>query len=211
MSAPAAYRGSLTREQWLLAETRTVARLMLDRGITDERGIVEHVTAHNSFQYPTEREVTSIARACVRRLNGLSEHDGTCRTLQDLIAHGLSDQAAQVNLYAIIRDNRILWDFAATVLATKTRTCDTRLTRAEVTSFLEGLRTQDERIARWSCATLTKIRQVITGCLMKCGRYDRATESLLPFAIDPTLESAIAINGDGPILPAFGLASEEPR
>ena len=153
MSAPIQYRGGITREQWLMTEMRTVARLMLDERITEEKQIVEHIVANNSFQYPTERSLGSIARACARRLNGLSEDASTRQRLQELIAHGLPDQAAQANLYAMIRDNRILWDFAATVLAAKTRTCDAHLTRSEISTFLESLRTQDEPIATWSDAT----------------------------------------------------------
>lgn len=205
MSAPIQYRGSITREQWLLTEMRIVARLMLDEQITDERELVEYVSANNSFQYPTERSLGSIARACVRRIGCLSEDQSIRLQLQELIAHGLPDQAAQVNLYAIIRDNRILWDFSATVLATKVRTCDAHLTRAEISLFLESLRTQDERIATWSDATFNKIRIVMARCLAQCRRYDRKTESLLPVSIDPALESAIIANGDKAILPAFGI------
>lgn len=204
MGAPIQYRGGITREQWLMTEMRTVACLMLDERITEEKQIVEHVVANNSFQYPTERSLGSIARACTRRLNGLSEDASTRQRLQDLIAHGLPDQAAQANLYAMIRDNRILWDFAATVLAAKTRTCDAHLTRSEISTFLESLRTQDEHIATWSDATLNKIRIVITRCLAQCRRYDRKTQTLLPLSIDPVLEAAITTNGDKAILPAFG-------
>ena len=49
MSAPIQYRGGITREQWLMTEMRTVARLMLDERITEEKQIVEHIVANNSF------------------------------------------------------------------------------------------------------------------------------------------------------------------
>ena len=50
------YRGTITREQWLLTETRAVAALRLEDGLTDEQ-IVEQNLLHNYFQYPTEREI----------------------------------------------------------------------------------------------------------------------------------------------------------
>ena len=56
------YRGAITREQWLLTETRAVAVLRLEDGLTDEQ-IVEQNLLHNYFQYPTEREIKSVTRA----------------------------------------------------------------------------------------------------------------------------------------------------
>lgn len=92
MSAPQAYRGSITREQWLVNETRTVARLMLDEGIADAAGLVDAVVSANPFQYPTERELKSITRACARRLAALSDDPQLRRRLVELIAHGTPDQ-----------------------------------------------------------------------------------------------------------------------
>ncbi|NEM83771.1 DUF1819 family protein, partial [Escherichia coli] len=63
------YRGALTREQWLLTEIRIVARLRLD-GATDAE-VLEQNLNHNYFQYPTEREIRSLTRACLLRLDNL--------------------------------------------------------------------------------------------------------------------------------------------
>lgn len=194
MSAPQAYRGSITREQWLVNETRTVARLMLDEGIADTAGLVDAVVSANPFQYPTERELKSITRACARRLAALSDDPQLRRRLVELIAHGTPDQLAQTNLYAMMRDNRIVWDFMTCVVARKLEALDPLLRRREIADFVEGLRAQDGRAARWSDATANKVRQVLTACLERCGMYDRATERIAPPLLDLDLEAAIRAN-----------------
>lgn len=207
MSAPTSYRGSITREQWLANETRTIARLMLDEGLDTARSLVERVLETNPFQYPTERELRSITRACHRRLTALSQNEQLRRQLIELIAHGTAAQSAQTNLYAMMCDNRIVWDFMLCVIARKFETLDATLRKHEIADFLEGLRAQDEKAARWSDATCNKIRQVLTMCLEKAGMYDRASEQLAPPMLDFELEDAMRANGDACILPAFGIVA----
>lgn len=206
MSAPVTYRGSITREQWLVDETRTVARLRLeDPSFLDTRSLAAHILEDNLFQYPTEREVGSIARACARRLDALSTDPERRERLTRLIAHGTIEQLRQANLYALMRDNRLVWDFMTCVVESKFSLLDMHLGKAEIATFLEGLRAQDERVATWSPATLNKIRQVLAQCLEQCGMYDRKTEQLSTLLLDYDLENLIRENGDAGILPAFGL------
>lgn len=204
MPAPTEYRGTITREQWLLNETRTVARLRLDEGISSPAELVAHVLEHDSFCYPTQKEQPSIARACWRRLDALSLEPALRRHLMTLIAHGTSDQTKQANLYALMCDNRIVWDFALCVLAPKFRTYSTVLRRHEIEEFIAGLRLQSKRASTWSDATLNKIRQVLSTCMEQCGMYDRKTEVLNPLLLDYEIEDAIRANGDGAILPGLG-------
>ncbi len=210
MPTDAPYRGTITREQWLLRETRTVARLRADAAGSGKplelAEVVDLAAEENIFQYPTEREVKSIARACWRRLDALSDDPALRNRLIDLVAAGTPDQARQVNLYALARDNRIVWEFLVVVVARKLQGLDESLPKREIVAFLEGLRAQDERAARWSDATLNKIRQVLTACLVECGMYDRRAETLLRPLLDLTLEQAMRANGDQVLLPAFGAA-----
>ena len=165
MSIPITYRGSITREQWLVNETRVVAPLILDEHLESESELTAHVLSNNPFQYPTEREVKSIARACARRINAVSNGPSVRPRILNLIAHGTSDQLKQANLYAMMCDNRIVWEFMTNLIAPKFQALDTALAKHEIAAFLEGLRAQDERVATWSPATLNKIRQVLSMCL----------------------------------------------
>lgn len=60
------YKSSLTREPFLFYEMRTVCRL-LDKGV-ERNDIVATVEKQNLFQYPTEKSVRRMAKACLARV-----------------------------------------------------------------------------------------------------------------------------------------------
>lgn len=204
MSAPTKYRGSITREQVLLNETRIVARLMLRDGL-DDAYIIARVTEQNLFQYPTEREQRSIARACIRRLHAIAPSQPDRSQAEQLLCAGTLDQLAQANLYAMACDNRLVWDLLACIVAPKFQTFDYSLTRTELQTFLEGLRSQDEHIAGWSTATMVKIRQVLSKALESAGMYNRKSAELHPPLLDPNLENLIRTQGNEQLLAALGV------
>ena len=63
------YNGSLTAEQFLFYEIRIAAKYYV-RGLKIEEAI-ERIKKDNLFQYPTERQVSRLARACYKRLDAL--------------------------------------------------------------------------------------------------------------------------------------------
>ena len=67
------YRASITREPFLFYEMRTTARLLADRVSDDEA--VEQIVKENLFQYPTEKSIRRMARACVMRLRNMSDDE----------------------------------------------------------------------------------------------------------------------------------------
>lgn len=205
MPAPIAYRGSITREQWLSREMRIVARLMLEDGFTDPAALATYVQEHNAFQYPTERELKSIARACIRRIASVSEDHAVTARLVELLAHGTADQLRQANLYAMMCDNRLVWEFMLNMVADKRRRLDTSLRAYEIATFIEGLHAQSETVDGWSDATRNKARQVLAKCIVECGMYDRRAEELTPLLADFELTQIIRANGDERALAAFGI------
>lgn len=56
------YNASLTSEQFLFYEIRIVSRQYLEGKLIDE--IIEYIKHDNLFQYPTERKISELARAC---------------------------------------------------------------------------------------------------------------------------------------------------
>ena len=63
------YNGGLTAEQFLFYEIRIVSKLYLEGKSIDE--VIEHIKSDNLFQYPTEREISRLARACYKRIIAL--------------------------------------------------------------------------------------------------------------------------------------------
>ena len=63
------YNGTLTAEQFLFYEMRIVSKQYLEQRSIEE--IIVLIKRDNLFQYPTERMIIRIARACHKRLVGL--------------------------------------------------------------------------------------------------------------------------------------------
>lgn len=195
------YNGSLTREQFLFYEGRIVASLVLQGLDPDE--IVERINKENLFQFPTEREIARIARACLQRVDALGSG-----TLVRLLAEAPAAVAKQVNMYAIMKYNRIVWDFMTTVIGEKYRTQEFAFSKKELNVFFFMLQEQNDKVASWSESTINKIKQVLMKCLVECGYLDSVrAEHLNNVAIEPDLEDEIKANGDMAALPAFNCFS----
>ena len=201
-SRPNRYNGAITREQYLFRELVVAARMLQDD--PDPAAVLERIVSTNAFGYPTERELRSIGRACLRRLVALSGDPSLRASLVDLLLNGIASQRHQVALYAMARDNRLVEEFLVNVVAEKRRALDPSLPRRDIVTFLEGLCGQDAVVASWSDATLNKIRQVLAKSLEESGLYDRKEERLAPVLADPELSRLMGLNDDGRLIPAFG-------
>lgn len=191
------YNGGLTREQFLFFETKTLAKLLFEGKSIDEALFC--IKQENLFQFPTERMIESIANSCYRRLQAL-ESD----TLIGVIATSSVDVAKQVNLYAMMKQNRIVWDFMTTVIGEKFRTQDFSFSKKDTSGFMFQLQEQNEDVATWSDATIQKIKQVLVKILVECGYLDNTkSEFLNPVYLYPELEEEIRDKNDLAALPAF--------
>ena len=193
------YKGSgqITREQFLFFETKIVASLMLQGFSQDE--ILEKVKEENLFQFPTERMVSSITGTCFKRLAALDS-----QTLVDHLANAPSDVAKQINLYAMMRSYRIVWDFMTKLIGEKFRTQEFELTRKDLNVFFSELQEQNDAVAEWSNSTINKIRQVLTHILVECDYLDSFKSTQLnPVSIAPELEDELRANNDTSALAAF--------
>lgn len=191
------YNGGLTREQFLFFETKILAEL-LTQGCSQTEAINKTV-AENLFQFPTERMIKNIANVCLKRLNSL-ENDDLVRCL----ARSSSDVGKQINLYAMARQNGIVYDFLVTVVGEKFQTLDFSFSRTDMDRFMLRLREQNDSVAQWSDATIRKIKQVLKKCLVECDYLDSVNSEVLnPVYLYPELENAIRENGDAALFPAF--------
>ena len=191
------YNGGLTREQFLFYEIRIVASLQL-QGLSREE-IVEEIKHANLFQFPTERMISSIAGTCFKRLDALGSE-----TLVYHLANAPAEVAKQINLYAMMKYNRVVWDFMTTVIGEKFRTQELAFSGKDLNIFFFGLQEQNDTVASWRDSTINKIKQVLKKALVECEYLDsvRATQ-LNPVSVSPELEDEIRANHDLAALPAF--------
>ena len=191
------YNGGLTREQFLFYEIRIVAALVLDGASRCE--IAERVRRENLSQFPTERTISSILNACFKRLDALGSE-----TLVYHLANAPTEVAKQINLYAMMKYNRIMWDFMTTVIGEKYRTQEFDFSKKDLNLFFFRLQEQNDAVAAWSDGTIRKIKQVLTKALLECSYLDSAgSVQLNPVTITPELEDEIRASNNLAALPAF--------
>ena len=135
------YDGALTREQFMFLEMRKVAQMTI-QGMTEEE-ILSRVYDDNLFQYPTQREIKSKCRACLKRV---AQIKGMPRMMEAL-AEGLAADGRLAALIALMLQNRLVAEFMVGVVGEKYRTLDYSLTRKDMNLFLMRLAEQDENVA----------------------------------------------------------------
>lgn len=195
------YKASITREQFLFYEMRTTAKL-LDEGL-DDKEVVQRIIDENLFQYPTEKSVERMAKACIARLKNMNDE-----ALISEIATQPSDVSKQICLYAMMKESRLLWDFMITVIGNKYQKLDTSFGKIDLNSYIMQLQEQDDVVATWSDSTIAKIKQVLTKILVENEYLDNTkSTSLNPVWLNPVLENAIRDNNDDQALVAFNCIS----
>lgn len=191
------YNGGLTREQFLFYEIRIAAKFYLQDKAVDEAVLL--IKQDNLFQYPTERMIANLTRTCYRRLDALDN-----RTLVEELANAPAEIAKQINLYAMMRYNRLVREFMTTVIGEKFRNQDFAFSRRDLNTFFTRLQEQNDDVASWSEQTVNKIKGVLVKSLVEDGHLDSfKSETLNPVFISEELESGIRENGDFEALPAF--------
>ena len=201
MNSTYPYIASLTREPFLFYEMRTTAKL-LTSGLSAEDAVAQ-ITAENLFQYPTEKSIARMAKACVKRLQVMKDAD-----LIHAIATQPTEIAKQICLYALMKQSRLVWEFMLTVIGEKYRSKDSSFGRIDLNTYFIRLQEQDDTVASWSEGTITKLKQVLAKILVETEYLDDVrADHLNPVYLHPILENAIRSHGDLAVLPAFNCFS----
>jgi len=191
------YNGSLTAEQFLFYEMRIASKMYLE-GIKVEDA-VEQIKKDNLFQYPTERQVSRLTRACYKRMEALNNE-----SLVRELAYAPNEIAKQINLYAIMRYNRLVWEFMVLVIGEKYRNQDFAFSRKDINAFFTRLQAQDDSVSTWSEGTISKIKSVLMRMLIETEYLDDIKDNdLNPIFLCKELEQGIRENDDYDALPAF--------
>jgi hypothetical protein len=191
------YNGCLTAEQFLFYEMRIVSKQYLEGKPID--AIIGYIKRDNVFQYPTERQVSRLTRACYKRLAALNNEK-----LVYEVANAPAEVAKQINLYAMMRYNHLVREFMVDLIGEKYRQQDFSYTKKDINVFFSRLREQNDGVAAWSEQTITKLKQVLTKCLIETEMLDSVRDTTLnPIFISAELKTGICENNDLSALAAF--------
>jgi hypothetical protein len=192
------YNASLTGEPFLFYETRQVARLKLN-GLNDKE-IMEEVINNNLFQYATEKSISKRVKAALKRLQVLDFN-----MLQYLLEKP-SETAKIINLYAIMKSNRLVMEFVSEVVGEKYAANNLTLDKKDMNEFFLEKREQSEEVARWQDNTIKKLKQVLLRMLTEAGILDdRDGCTLHRPVLDPEVIRYIEAAGELNLLKAMGI------
>ena len=191
------YSGGLTREQFLFYEMRIVSLLIGQEKSRDE--IYSEIFSDNLFQFPTERKIRTITNACFRRIDALDSPE-----LISCLANASAEVAKQINLYAIMCENSIVYDFMTEVIGEKYRSQQLDFSAKDVNVFFMELAEKVTAVNDWSESTIKKLKQVLVKFLVECEYLENAkSEQLQPVYLYPELEESIRAKNDMDALSAF--------
>ena len=193
------YNGALTREQFMFQEMRIIARSRI-KGFSDQE-ILDRVFQENLFQYPTEREIKSKCRACLKRLDSMADIPFAIEAL----ANSAIGEAKQAALVALMCQSLLMQDFMINVIGEKYRRLDMTLTRRDMNLFFDRLAEQDDNVASWSDQTIEKLKAVIRACLRETEYIQGTNETLHPVLLCDDFANALKNAGRRNFLPAFNM------
>lgn len=155
----------------------------------NESQLKEQVIDNNIFQVKTELRKGEIASVILSRLNVLDDY------LIKQITEADIDTSKIIVLYAIMKTDRLFYEFMNEVFCEKIAYQDLALTNPDFNTFFEGKRQQSDRVASWQEYTFYKLQQVYMRILSEAGLLKKR-EILIPI-INPDVLEHIR-SSDGP-------------
>lgn len=155
------YSSALTGAGFMLYEVKQIAKLK-EAGFSD-KDIRYKVLDENIFQYD---KLSSVKRALPYILKRVDVLDGTLRKL--LIEESF-EVGKVINLYAIMKVDRLFYEFMQEVVAEKLKKDNYYIDKMDVNFFFATKIEQNTTISNWSDSTIAKLKQVFKKILLEVG------------------------------------------
>jgi len=175
------YKSTIKSRPYLYKETKKAA-ILIKQGITLD-DIKNRSIEDNIFQLESETRKKEVASIIVTRLKGLDEF------VIDKISEGNVETSKVLVLYAIIKTDRLFFEFMNEVYKEKLLLRELFIKDKDFNVFFQSKREQSEKVASWTEYTFKKLKQVYVRILFECGlienqKGDRSIKT-------PILESEI--------------------
>lgn len=185
------YRSTIKSRPFFFLETKKVAAL-INEGFK-EFEVKEKAIEDNIFQVNTEARKREIASIVISRLKVLDEY------LIEKIAHGDTEMGKSLVLYAIMKTDRLFFEFMNEVFKEKVLLREQYIKDVDFNIFFERKKEQSETVASWKDYTFYKLKQVYIRILFEAGLFKNQKnerEIVLPL-LDSDVEKHIRELGDG--------------
>lgn len=191
------YSAKLTGESFLMYEFKIIAKLKKD-GYSDKE-IRRMVLEENLFQYKFKSSISRRLTPLIQRVNIIDEN-----LINMLLLDPLGDGSI-INLYAIMKNDRLFFEFMNEVVGERISTSDLYLEKKDINVFITEKKEQSEVVDKWTDETIAKIKQVIFKILSEAGVLEDKKSGKLSRLIIPSEIKDYLLNiGDGVYLQSMG-------
>ncbi|MBU9673999.1 DUF1819 family protein [Planococcus sp. CP5-4] len=155
------YTSALTGAAFMFYEFKQVA-ILKEAGLSDTE-IRKKVIDENLFQH---EKISSLKRGLpyvLRRVNALDE------TLRNMVIEDSNEVGKTINLYAIMKTNRLFYEFMEEVIYEKFQLNNYSLEKKDLNTFFTMKMEQNENIAKWTEETIKKLKHVHSKILIDMG------------------------------------------
>ena len=188
--------GIITECFWFVEFKKMVA--LVTQGMSKEELRTECVD-NNTFATDTPHRAEMIFRYLYKRVNNLDE------TLINLFRNSDIRTQKLINLIAVLRNDRLFFEFIYEVYREKIILGDLGISSADTRAFLRSKRMQSEKIDGWTDRTFENLQTTYITFLKDAGLVAEAETglSITPPLMDTVLEHCLETNGEGDFVKAF--------
>jgi hypothetical protein len=170
-SSTTRYTSSITAGSLKVPESRVIAGLML-RGLKG-KPFQQAISRENVLQTRSKNTSQGLAKLIRRRLEHLPE------PMLKLVRDGSVIEATHTCLAAAIMDSFLLGDFLELVMRPLYRTFKETLPLSSWRDYLEGCRSRDPDMPRWTDETTNRLRSSVFKALAEAGYLNNTKERKL--------------------------------
>ncbi len=155
------YKSTIKSRPYLYKETKKAASLInsgLDIELIKEKSINDNI-----FQLESEARKKEVASIIVTRLRAVDEF------VIDKIENGSIETSKILVLYAIIKNDRLFFEFINEVYKEKILLKDLFIRDKDFNIFFQSKMEQSEKVSSWSEYTFKKLKQVYIRILFESG------------------------------------------
>ena len=183
-----AYTTTLNGAALGLFEFKLIVRLIED-GLTDSE-IREKVLNENLFQLKESSTKRSLPYI-LKRARTLDEK------LRHLLLNDLNETATQINIYAIMKNDLLFYEFMDELIKIKIQNNDLVYEKKDLNIFFNEKADQSHTIAQWSETTINRMKRAYNRLLIKMGYLDNfKSNALNRIYLDESLKIHLIKIGD---------------
>ncbi|MFF3925387.1 DUF1819 family protein [Paenibacillus lactis] len=197
MSQELDYSATLTGASFMFYEFKQVVSLKV-KGLDDSE-IRERVLSENLFQYQVKASLKRSLPSVLRRVAVLDD------TLRKMVLEESLESGKIINLYAIMKTDRLFFEFMNEVVREKLESDNYFLEKKDLNLYFTSKAEQDAGVAGWTEQTVQKLKNVIQRILLESGILkDKKTGELNRLLMDEHLKRHFINIGDIAYVKAMG-------